>query len=673
MSDFQDVAGTDDVDNLDTRVDVDDIGVNPTSTPTFREMVDARYSRRGVLKSLLAAAAATTLPPGVVDRKAYADAKDAGKAGAGSASTLTFTELRNVIDENHHVSPGYDAKTLIRWGDPVLPGAPAWKPGVADADGQARQFGYNNDFIAYMPLPAGADQSDASSHGLLCVSHEYVSSELIWPGVTDKMKTTEAQSRSEIKAHGASVVEVRKGAEGQWSVVNGSQFAKRITGDTPMVFSGPVAGHARLKSRDSDTGLECRGTLNNCAGGVTPWGTVLLAEENFHKYFSGEINDAVEAKAQARYGLPNPDYGWARYEERFDLKRFPREANRFGWVVEFDPYDPTSVPVKRTALGRFKHEGATVALNHDGRAVVYSGDDSAFEYVYKFVSKSAYRPDNPAANRNLLDDGVLYVAKFTPRDVKWLPLEFGDGPLTEANGFHSLADVMIETRRAADLVGATPMDRPEDVEPDPVSGRVYIALTNNGKRTESQRDATNRRAENKYGHIVEMLPPGSGTDAVNHGADTFGWRIFLQAGDPSKPDHDAIYHPDVTRHGWFACPDNFAFDQRGRLWISTDQGREQDLYGIPDGMRACDTDGVGRALTRLFFACPAGAEMCGPCFTPDGKTLFVAVQHPGESGRTKRSTYDDPITRWPDFDEQTPPRPSVVVITKQDGGEIGGA
>jgi secreted PhoX family phosphatase len=311
-----------------------------------------------------------------------------------------------------------------------------------------------------------------------------------------------------------------------------------------------------------------------------------------------------------------------------------------------------------------------VWLNEDGRVVVYTGDDQVFEYLYKFVSTGRYDPNDREANRELLDHGTLFVARFADDgSMRWLPLVWGTGPLTPANDFHSQADVLIETRRAADLLGATPLDRPEDVEPNPVNGLVYVMLTNNKERTPEQTDAANPRPQNRHGHVIELVPPGEGKQR-NHAALAFQWRILLRGGNPAVQQDQASYHPATDEDGWLSCPDNCAFDPMGRLWISTDQGSAQVSQGIPDGIRACTVEGPERARTLLFYACPRGAEMCGPCFTPDGKTLFVAVQHPGED---KGSSFDAPSTRWPDFDDQTPPRPSVVAITRNDGGLIGGA
>jgi secreted PhoX family phosphatase len=407
---------------------------------------------------------------------------------------------------------------------------------------------------------------------------------------------------------------------------------------------------------------------------MTPWGTYLMAEENFHFYFMGSLEGNPEKANYQRYGVPGNRYAWARYHRRFNLDAEPNAANRYGWVVEVDPLDPTSTPVKRTALGRFKHEGAESIVNRDGRLVVYSGDDQRFEFLYRFVTDGKVDKTNRAANRDLLDHGVLSVARFnTDGSLDWLPLVHGQGGLTAENGFASQADVVIEARRAATLLGATPMDRPEDVQPNPVTGRVYVMLTNNTKRKPDAVDAANPRAANIWGHIVELAPEGG-----DHAAPTARWDILVRAGNPADPGTSAQWNPSTSEHGWFACPDNCAVDPSGRLWVTTDQGSKwKKASGTADGVWALETEDTGRGTGRMFYRVPVGAEMCGPCFTPDGTTLFVAVQHPATDGTKhypgfeRSSTYEDPATRWPDFDPSLPPRPSVVAITRDDGGEIG--
>ncbi len=466
-------------------------------------------------------------------------------------------------------------------------------------------------------------------------------------------------------AHGHSVVEIRREA-GKWRVVADSPRSRRISANTKMTIAGPAAGHDRLKTGADPSGATVLGTVNNCAGGQTPWNTVLMAEENFNYYFGGVPEESPQAASYKRYGISEDgEYAWFKFHDRFNVTKEPNEPNRFGWVVEYDPYDPNSTPVKRTALGRFKHEGATTIVNKDGHVVLYSGDDERFDYLYKFVTSGKFNPSDRAANMNLLDDGTLYVAKFLEDGkLQWLALRHGEGPLTTANGFNSQADVVIETRRAADLLEATPMDRPEDIEPNPVTGKVYAAMTNNNRRKIDQVDVANPRFDNTAGHIIEMSPPGEGKDA-DHAATEFTWGHFIIAGNPTWGS--TLYGKETSKHGWFAAPDGLAIDGKGRLWIASDQGSSQPKFKTGDGIWACDTTGDARATTKFFFRCPADAEMAGTAFTPDNRTLFVAVQHPAEG-----TTFAEPSTRWPDFADAMPPRPSVVVITKDDGGEIGG-
>ncbi len=633
--------------------DDDDLPSNRSGNTPFAAVAEAHLSRRQVLAGLAGTAALGALASTVVSRKALANSAN---------STLTFAEIPHVYDETHQVAPGHTADVLIRWGDPVLADAPTFDPDNQTPEAQARQFGYNCDYIGYMPLPAG---SSDGRHGLLCVNHEYTNKHLMFPGVDRKTALNRQQTDIEMAAHGHTVIEIAKDG-GKWKPVAGSRYNRRIHVGTAMKISGPAAGHDRLKTNADPTGRQVFGTLNNCAGGTTPWGTVMIAEENFHGYFGGDPKKTPEARNYRRYGLrAKSGYSWSAHHDRFDVEKEPNEPNRFGWMVEFDPYDPASVPVKRTALGRFKHEGATATVNRDGRIVIYSGDDQRFDYIYKFVSTGRFDPNNRAANADLLDSGTLFSARFNADGtLDWLPLVWGTAPLTPANGFASQADVLIETRRAADLLGATPMDRPEDVEPNPVTGVVYVMLTNNTRRKADQVDAANPRTNNAHGHIVEMIPPGRGTDA-DHAALRFRWDLPLMAGDPRNKKDGAKYHPAVSAAGWLSTPDNCAFDTKGRLWIATDGAPKS---GFADGVWATDCEGDGRMLTKHFFAAPRGAEFCGPCLTPDDRTFFGAIQHPADE---KGSDYANPSTRWPDFKDGMPPRPSVVAITKDDGGEIG--
>lgn len=609
----------------------------------FREILDQRLSRRRFLQGSTVLAASASLP--VLGL--------ASKPG-GVQSSLTFREPAHQLTPQLEVPAGYQAQVLLRWGEPLFQGGPAFDPLQQTAEKQAQQFGYNNDFIGFLSLPLG---SNSATHGLLVVNHEYTVPQIMWPGSPDDVSLNKAQTDTDIAAHGLSVVEI-EWRDGQWLQRKDSKYTRRITPLTPMQISGPAAGSARLKTAISQDGVHTLGTYGNCAGGVTPWGTVLTGEENIDMMFAGDFSQSAEAPSLTRFGMEKKaQKSWAAHYPRWDLSKQPNESFHMGWIVEIDPYDPQSIPKKRTALGRFKHEGANVYINTDGRVVAYMGDDQKFEYLYKFVSANTYQPDNRAANLQLLDEGTLYCARFdADGTVAWLPLVFGQGPLTAANGFASQADVVIDVRKAADLLGATAMDRPEDVEVNPVNGAVYVMLTKNADRTKAQRSPANPRAKNKAGQIVEMTAPKG-----DHSAAVFAWDMFLLAG--RRDDPSTTYHPATGKNSWLACPDNCAFDSKGRIWITSDGAEDFD---IAEGIWASDVSGASRALVKRFLRAPLGSEICGPFFTPDDKHLFCSVQHPAEG-----SSYEQPSTRWPDFDAKLPPRPAVIVINRTDGQAVG--
>jgi secreted PhoX family phosphatase len=655
----------------------EDIGSNASANDTMGDVIARRYGRRDVMRGALAVAAITATF-GPLSTVVGARPASAQSAAAQTKAAFSFPEVARGVGRDHAVAEGYSADVLIRWGDPVLPDAPAFDPLKQTAEAQKKQFGYNNDFLGYAPLPPG---SNGAESGLLCVNHEYTDEELMFPGVGVDQQTPEAGFKAmtkelvdiELAAHGGSVVEIRK-TGGKWQVVRDSRYNRRITGDdTVMELTGPAAGHDRVKTKADPTGRRVVGMLNNCAGGMTPWGTWLSAEENFNGYFWGDLKEGhPELANYKRLGLPGKWYNWGVHHDRFDVTKEPNEANRFGWIVEIDPYDPASTPKKRTALGRFKHEGAETVVAGDGRVVVYSGDDERFDYAYKFVTEGRFDPKDRRANMDLLDRGTLYVARFgADGKGEWLPLVHGRGPLTEANGFRSQADVVIEARRAGDLLGATKMDRPEDITPNARTGKVYVMLTNNTRRKAEQVDAANPRPDNKFGHIVEIEEQGG-----DFAATTFAWNVLVQAGDPSVAAVGATFNPATTKDGWFGMPDNSAVDGQGRLWVTTDGMGFKDT-ACTDGVWAMETEGALRGTSKLFYRVPVGAEMCGPCFAPDDRTLFVAVQHPATDNVKdwpefgKPSSFEDPATRWPDFKDGMPPRPSVVAITKKDGGVIG--
>ena len=621
-----------------------------SSSPTLERLMQKRVSRRAFVGSGVAVAASTALT-GCFEWKSW--------FGGAVANGLAFEEVPKNTDVNHRIAAGYDVQRVISWGDALVDATQPFHPAMLDVQAQEKRFGYNNDYIAYMPLGHG---EMASKCGLLCVNHEYSNAYLMFDGLTAEnrvVEVTDEQVRVMQASLGCSVVEVKQDDKGAWHVITDSQYNKRITATTPIDISGPARGHRRMQTAANPEGDEILGTFSNCAGGVTPWGSVLSAEENFNYHFKGLHPRHPEFANYERMGIPEePKYnGWWKVDTRFDINQHINEANRFGWVVEYDPYDPSKKPVKRTALGRFKHECANTTIASDGRVVVYSGDDERFEYVYRFVTKNAYNPDDREANWGLLDEGILSVARFDDDGtLTWLPLIFGERGLDANNGFHSQADVVIDARKAGDIVGATPMDRPEDVKVNPQSKELFIALTNNKKRSTEERDAANPRAKNLYGHILKLTAPDG-----NHAAERYEWKIFLKAGDPSKPSDDSYYAKTPSKHGWLANPDNVTFDPDGNVWICTD-GQGSSI-GKNDGVYAIATEGRYAGIPRSFMTVPKGAEVTGPAFTPDGSTLFLSVQHPGEA--REGSTYANPSTRWPDFRDDMPPRPSVVAVTKQ--------
>jgi hypothetical protein len=413
------------------------------------------------------------------------------------------------------------------------------------------------------------------------------------------------------------------------------------------------------------------GTLNNCAAGQTPWGTFLTCEENWNGYFSAQEKPDAD---EQRYGLRPKGWGyrWHEFDERFDAAKHPNEPHRFGWVVEIDPMDPRQTPIKRTALGRFKHEGATTTLSQDGRAVVYMGDDERFEYIYKFVSRDQVKPGGFAANKALLDHGTLYVARFDAQGHgQWLALTQGDNGLTADKGFVTQADVLIRTRQAADAVGATRMDRPEWIAVQPQSGEVFVTLTNNSQRGQLGRDTdeANPRADNIMGHIIRWREGSTGSgDAA---ATAFRWMHFALAGDPNaaKPEHRGAIKGDM-----YGSPDGLAFDGNGLLWIQTDVSTSvmnRGAYqGMGNNMMLCADPATGE--TKRFLTGPAGCEITGIAFTPDQRFLFINVQHPGETA-SERSDPARPqaVSSWPDGPAGGRPRSATVVIRRKDGGVVG--
>jgi secreted PhoX family phosphatase len=467
-------------------------------------------------------------------------------------------------------------------------------------------------------------------------------------------------------AIGHSIIEIKK-AGGLWKTMTDSALNRRITLETEFTISGPCAGHDLMKTSCDPGGRKVGGTNYNCGGGVCPWAMVLSCAEGACDTCGGDIRKAAFADLLEPYGYDGSDYyGRARFGDRCNVEKEPNEPNRFDWVVETDPYEPPSTPVKRTALGRMAHEASMVVHNKDGKVVVYMGVDDCFEYTYRFVCKAAFDPARAESGKNILDDGVLSVARVNADGImNGLPRVHGVGPLTAEKGFASQADVLLRTRLAADAVGPTPMDRPEDMETNPAIGRVYAIMTKNKKMAADKLNPANTPPENLNGHIVELIPPDGGGKDADHTADTYSWDLFVLAGNPRDAKHGAKFHPATSENGWFVNPGNLTFDPKGRMFVAT--GGAND-FGMPDGIYGIDTNkGPARGLPKLLFTCPHGVEAAGPCFTPDGKTLFVSVQHPAEDAET----LDKVETRWRDFKDNNIPRPAVVAIQRTDAKEVG--
>ncbi len=636
---------------------------------TLGNILERRFARRqmfgGLAKALPLAAFATHM------RGEETGAEAAGKDAEREAVRdfrLQFSSVAANSRDAVTLASGYKHSVLLKWGDAIVAGAPAFDAANQSAAKQEQQFGYNCDWMDFFPLPS--HDSTTSRHGILVVNNEYTNPELMFKNYGGFNNQTREQTEIELAAHGLSIVEVMRDGSGNWRWIKDSSYNRRISAlSTPMTVTGPAAGSRWLQTANDLTGTFVIGTLNNCAGGKTPWGTALSGEENFHQYFSnaGSLPDGPLKTMHARYGLPagNGEYPWARHIERFDIAKHPNEANRFGWVVEFDPYDPTSRPKKRTALGRFRHEGVAVQVARNGRLAGYMGDDERFQFMYKYVSNGTYNAFNRAANDKLLDEGVLYVARLDDSGAgEWLPLVYGQGPLTAANGFTSQADVLVNTRTAAALLGATQMDRPEDIEANPVNGKVYVALTNNTQRTDRQVNKANPRAVNRYGHILEITE-----DDGDHTSTKFTWEVFLLCGDGKNSSHGTFFAGfDPAQVAALANPDNLAFDNKGNLWISTD-GQPGTLR-INDGIYAVATEGPERGNVKQLVSLVRGAEAASLVMNPDNTALFVTVQHPGEGGRWTDNAADS-ISTFPD--NGLPVKPAVIVVTKSAGNPVIGS
>ncbi|MDP3950549.1 PhoX family phosphatase [Microbacterium sp.] len=640
---------------------------NTSTNQDFRSIASAVFSRRALFG--LGAAAAVAIAVGV-DRTAPVSAPGAAGVGGLGVSTgkpgtagLSFGPIPSVPAEvdAFTVPEGYTWRPLIRWGDPLFSKAPAFDILAQTAEAQSGQFGYNSDYLDIIPDPSGKT-------GVLVNNHEYVNPNLMFPATTD---AAELQRRGDIykAAQGMSVVDIARRKVGEpWDYVVDGRRNRRITVETVFELTGPAAGSDLVKTAADPEGRWVHGTLGNCAGGTTPWGTVLSGEENFNGYFAWAA-DTAEQKRYSNGSTTSTSTGWEAYDPRFDAHNpdYVNEPNRFGYIVEVDPQDPTSTPRKHTAMGRLKHEGANVHVAEDGHVVAYMGDDERGDYLYKFVSKNRISGSRKK-NLNLLSEGDLYVAQFSgnspiaeitgtgalPSDGAfdgtgiWVPLTQGGDSVVP--GF-TTEQVLVFTRLAADAVGATKMDRPEDVEPNPLTGKVYVALTNNARRSEL--DEANPVTGNRYGHVIEL------TETAGQSGTTFGWSILLLCGDPATFENAYFAGFPKELVSPISCPDNVAFDSEGNLWISTDGA--PSTIGRADGLFKVPLTGSERGNVQQFLAVPRDAETCGPVIHDKEGLVFVAVQHPGEDG-----TFEAPNSLFPDYGSSAPgdvpnaPRPAVV-------------
>lgn len=608
----------------------------------FESVVERAMSRRGFLgRGIAYGATAFVLGSTALTAPARAVGGNAGRFGFRPIPTNTLDTVT--------VPNGYSWHVVAKWGDPLWSDGPAFDPATRGTGAsQERAFGDNNDGMATF---VDGDRV------ILAVNNEYTNRPIVYGNRETKLPETADDVRKGKAAHGVSVMEIAEDGD-FWSVVTDSPFNRRITADTEMMITGPAAGHDLLKTDADPSGRVSLGTWNNCGNGKTPWGTYLACEENFNGYFSSSNKDLALTGAQKRYGIGHDDWGynWAMTDDRFDISKHPNEPHRAGYVVEIDPLDPTSTPKKRTALGRFKHENAEVVVANNGHVVVYMGDDERGEFLYKFISAGKYALGGD--NADLLEDGRLFVAKFHD-DMRgeWLELT------PETTGMASKAEICINTRQAASAVGATTMDRPEWVAANPGKVEAYCCLTNNknrGRKPNKGGDPTpvggpNPRAANNYGQIVRWVP-----DNGDHSATGFAWDLFVTAGNPTVHDDAYAGSPNITPGNMFNSPDGLAFDTTGMLWIQTDgkysnegdfanQGNNQMLIGDPE-----------TGEIRRFMVGPKECEITGITWSPDRRTVFIGVQHPGEKGNS----------HYPDGGSSVP-RSTVIAVKRTDGGLIG--
>lgn len=553
----------------------------------LEELINIKLSRRNLLKGAALFTAASIIP-----YKAFGGQKDLAQniIGADTKVILSSTSQLNFSpippsDADAFVLPEEFNYTIIRkWGDMI---------------NDSEEYGINNDFVAYLPIDA-LQNGQNSEDGLLVVNHEFPSP-LFCGGYTDEdlakgVIKTQSQIDAERKSVGMSVFRVKK-INGRWEFLKDSGYNRRIDANTPVQLNGKASG-----SKELDGITIAKGTLANCSGGVTPWNTVLSGEENFQDYPMKEV------------------YRWTDQGEIFDVKQY-------GWVVEIDPFDKSSIPKKRTSLGRFRHENVCIVLSGDGRAVAYMGDDKINECVYKFISKNKFDPDDRNANMDILDEGDLYVADF--ENNVWQLIDFNQRAELKEN-FKSQADVLINCSTAAKFVGGTECNRPEDIEFNPVDKSLYVSFTNNSTKGDY------------FGNIINIVE-----NANDSGSLQFKWDVFVAGGEQSG----------------LTCPDNITIDKSGNLWVLTDVGAGSLNKGVQapfknNSLFMIPTIGENKGKVFRFAAGPVDCELCGGNFTPDGSTMFLSVQHPGENS----PSLDKLTSHWPDGGNDIP-RSAVIAIT----------
>ncbi|MEM7194646.1 MAG: PhoX family phosphatase [Pseudomonadota bacterium] len=564
-------------------------------------------------------------------------------------SRFPFIGVPSNVRDDITLPKGYSHQVVVRWGDPL------WSDGMqfdhatrGTAFSQSRALGDNVD---------GMELFVVNDRMLLVVNNEYTNRTIIWGNRRNGKFVSDDDVLKGKMAHGISIVELKQTGR-QWEIIKDSPYNRRITPDTEMMLTGPAAGHPLLQTAADPGGMLCKGTWNNCGNGRTPWGTYLACEENFNGYFSATTGEYAIPEELIRYGVRTKDrgYGWGTIDTRFLVDRHPNEPNRAGYVVEIDPSEPDSTPKKRTALGRFKHENAELVVNGDGRVVVYMGDDERGEFLYRYVSHDAYKPGEPTDH--LLDNGRLYAARFYENGTgEWLLLS------PKTTGLASAAEVCIHTRQAASAVGATTMDRPEWVAAHPHAAEIYCALTNNKNRgvkpnaggDETPVGGPNPRARNRYGQIVRWRPMDS-----DHTSSAFTWDLYVLAGNPLVYSDDRAGSDNISVGNMFNSPDGIRFDQTGLLWIQTDgQYNNQNEYEGHGNNQMLVGDPVTGEIRR-FMVGPRECEITGMCFSPDRRTIFVGIQHPGERGGS----------HWPEGGGRVP-RSTVIAIRRDDGDIMG--